>query len=304
MLEINTPRVIHQRSSRRTRIMKKLIPFTAFLVLAVLAACTTNPVTTNLEAIKKPVVDAKKTQVLGVLEVEISSEQGSVSSAKFIAANSGLSAKGVAVPINGTNWKFTPGTTTYMTDATFKYLQNTITLENKTGTSFSNLAMYALNTPTNLGGTAFTSVKTLSNGVVSNAVNVARAVMPTHGMSSVTAVDPAKADMMIYTPAEAAAVQAQLIAPGFTIAARPCSSTDSWPGILLERAERLARAPPPARADQPATRRRSLGRSSFHSRFRARARLENFRCGIWWSMNLEHSLLRVSRNKPLERLRV
>jgi uncharacterized delta-60 repeat protein len=190
------------------------------LAFAALAACTTNPVTpTNLEAIKKPVVDAKKTQVLGVLEVEISSEQGSVSSAKFIAANSGLSAKGVAVPINSSNWVFTPGTTTFMTDATFKYLQNTITLENKTGSSFSNLTMYALNTPTNLGGTAFSNIKTLAGvpltGVTAD--NVARAVMPTHGMSSVTTVDASKADMMVYTPAEVAAVQAQLVAPGFTM---------------------------------------------------------------------------------------
>jgi uncharacterized delta-60 repeat protein len=196
--------------------MKKLISLTAFLVLA-LAACTTNPVTTNLEAIKKPVVDAKKTQVLGVLEVEISSEQGSVSSAKFIAANSGLSAKGVAVPISGTNWKFTPGTTTFMTDASFKYLQNTITLENKTGISFSNLTMYALNTATNLGGTAFSNIKTLAGVPLTGATadNAARAVMPTHGMGSVTTVDASKADMMIYTPAEVAAVQAQLVAPGF-----------------------------------------------------------------------------------------
>jgi uncharacterized delta-60 repeat protein len=199
--------------------MKKLIPLTAFLVLAALAACTTNPVTTNLEAIKKPVVDTKKTQVLGVLEVEISSEQGSVSSAKFIAANSGLSAKGVAVPINGTTWKFTPGTTTFMTDANFKYLQNTITLENKTGSGFQNLTMYALNTATNLGGTAFSNIKTLAGVPLTGASadNVARAVMPTHGMNSVTTVDASKADMMVYTPAEVAAVQAQLVAPGFTM---------------------------------------------------------------------------------------
>jgi uncharacterized delta-60 repeat protein len=189
------------------------------LAFAVLAACATNPATSNLEGFKQPLLEKNKSQVLGVLEVELSSEQGSVSSAKFISTTSGLSAKGVAVPINSSNWVFTPGTTTFMTDANFKYLQNTITLENKTGTSFQNLAMYALNTQTNLGGTAFTGIKTLSNVSLTGATanTAARAVMPTHGMSSVTAVDSTKADMMIYTPAEAAAVQTQLLAPGFAL---------------------------------------------------------------------------------------
>jgi alpha-tubulin suppressor-like RCC1 family protein len=200
--------------------MKKMIT-SAVLAFAVLAACNTNPATnptTNLETIKQP--SNAQAKVLGVLEVELSSEQGSVSSAKFIETGStGLSAKGVAVPITASNWVFTPGATTYMTDANFKYLQNTITLENKTGTSFSNLAMYALNTPANIGGTAFSAVKTLAGVALTGtaASTVARAVMPTHGMTNVTTVDPNKADLMLYTPDEAAAVQAQLIAPNFTL---------------------------------------------------------------------------------------
>jgi uncharacterized delta-60 repeat protein len=202
--------------------MKKMFT-SAVMAFVVLAACNTNPTTnpiTNIETSKQPSIDSKKSQVLGVLEVELSSEQGSVSSATFIPTGStGLSAKGVAVPITAANWVFTPGTTTYMTDANFKYLQNTITLENKTGTSFSNLAMYALNTPSNIGGTAFSAVKTLAGVALTGtaASNVARAVMPTHGMTNTTTVDPNKADLMLYTPSEAAAVQAQLIAPNFAL---------------------------------------------------------------------------------------
>jgi alpha-tubulin suppressor-like RCC1 family protein len=202
--------------------MKKMFT-SAVMAFVVLAACNTNPTTnpiTNIETSKQPSIDSKKSQVLGVLEVELSSEQGSVSSAKFIPTGStGLSAKGIAVPITASNWVFTPGTTTYMTDANFKYLQNTITLENKTGTSFSNLAMYALNTPSNIGGTAFSAVKTLAGVALTEptASTVARAVMPTHGMTNTTTVDPNKADLMLYTPSEAAAVQAQLIAPNFTL---------------------------------------------------------------------------------------
>jgi uncharacterized delta-60 repeat protein len=206
--------------------MKKILTG-AVMAFAVLAACNTNPSTnptinpaSNLETSKQPAIDAKKSQVLGVLEVELSSEQGSVSSAKFIPTGSGgLSAKGVAVPITAANWVFIPGTTTYMTDANFKYLQNTITLENKTGTSFSNLAMYALNTPSNIGGTAFSAVKTLAGVALTEptASTVARAVMPTHGMTNTTTVDPNKADLMLYTPSEAAAVQAQLVTPNFAL---------------------------------------------------------------------------------------
>jgi alpha-tubulin suppressor-like RCC1 family protein len=200
--------------------MKKMFT-SAVMAFVVLAACNTNPATnptTNLETIKQP--SNAQAKVLGVLEVELSSEQGSVSSATFIPTGStGLSAKGIAVPITASNWVFTPGTTTFLTDANFKYLQNTITLENKTGTSFSNLAMYALNTPSNIGGTAFSAVKTLAGVALTGtaASNVARAVMPTHGMTNVTTVDPNKADLMLYTPDEAAAVQAQLIAPNFTL---------------------------------------------------------------------------------------
>jgi FG-GAP-like repeat len=201
--------------------MKKMLT-SAVLAFAVLAACNTNPATpsTNVEVSKQPVIDNQKSKVLGVLEVELSSEQGSVSSAKFIeAGSSGLSAKGVAVPITSSNWVFTPGTTTYLTDANFKYLQNTITLENKTGTSFSNLAMYALNTSSNIGGTAFSAVKTLAGVALTGttASDVARAVMPMHGMTNTTTVDPNKADLMLYTPDEAAAVQAQLVAPNFAL---------------------------------------------------------------------------------------
>jgi uncharacterized delta-60 repeat protein len=211
--------------------MKKIIPIT-LLALAALAACATNPTTTTLETIKQPAIDTKKTQVLGILEVELSSEKGSVSSVKFIEAGSagGLRAQGTAVPINSSNWVFTPGVTTYLTDDTFKYLQNTISLENKTGTSFQNLAMYALNTSSNIGGTAFSVVKDL-NGVAltgTTASNVARAVKPTHGMvdrntepglpANIGVEYPStKADLMIYTPAEAATVKAQLVAPNFVL---------------------------------------------------------------------------------------
>jgi uncharacterized delta-60 repeat protein len=212
--------------------MNKLISTTSFLALAALAACATNPTTTTLETIKQPSIDSKKTQVLGILEVELSSEKGSVSSVKFVEAGNagGLRAQGTAVPINSSNWVFTPGITTYLTDDTFKYLQNTISLENKTGTSFQNLAMYALNTSSNIGGTAFSVVKDL-NGVAltgTAASNVARAVKPTHGMVDRN-TDPGspanigveypstKADLMIYTPAEAATVKAQLVAPNFVL---------------------------------------------------------------------------------------
>jgi uncharacterized delta-60 repeat protein len=198
--------------------MKKLIPTTAFLVLAVLAACATNPVTTTIQ----PSQDAKKTQVLGILEVELSSRAGDVSSANFIeAGNSGLRAQGVAVPINATNWVFTPGVTVFDDSNGYdKFFRNTISFENKTGTSFQNLAMYALTTPSSVGGTGFTAIKTLAGTLLTGtaASDVARAVMPTHGMTNPTTVDPDKADLMLYSPAEAATVQAQLIAPNFSIA--------------------------------------------------------------------------------------
>jgi uncharacterized delta-60 repeat protein len=201
--------------------MKKK-PTIIVLTVTALAACTTNPVTNNLEGIKRQIIDAQKSQVLGVLEVELSNKQGTLSSAKFIAANAGgLSAKGVAVPINSSNWTFTPGDTKFVEDANFKYVQNTFALENKTTTGFQNLVMYALNTPTNLGGTAFSVIKYLDNLQplpLDPAISVARAMMPTHGnIFNTTTVDPNKADLMIYTPAEATAVQAQLVAPGFTI---------------------------------------------------------------------------------------
>jgi uncharacterized delta-60 repeat protein len=198
--------------------MKKLIPTTAFLVLAVLAACTTNPVTT----IVQPSQDAKKMQVLGILEVEFSSRAGDVSSAKFIeAGNSGLRAQGVAVPINATNWVFTPGVTVFDDSNGYdKFFRNTISFENKTDTSFQNLAMYALTTPSSVGGTGFTAIKTLAGTLLTGAAasDVARAVMPTHGMTDPSTVDSNKADLMLYTPAEAAMVQAQLVAPNFSIA--------------------------------------------------------------------------------------
>jgi uncharacterized delta-60 repeat protein len=200
--------------------MKKISSIT-LLTLVALAACATNPTTTTLETIKQPAIDTKKTQVLGILEVELSSEKGSVSSVKFVEAGNagGLRAQGTAVPINSSNWVFTPGTTTYMTDGTYKFLQNTISIENKTNRYFENLVMYAINTSSSVGGTAFTAIKTLSGTPLTGtaASDVARSIVPTHGMINPTTVDPDKASLMLFTPAEAATVRAQLVAPSFVL---------------------------------------------------------------------------------------
>jgi uncharacterized delta-60 repeat protein len=200
--------------------MKKIGTVIAFLAFTVLAACNTNPAS-NLEVSKKPARDSTP-QVLGVIELELSSGTGSVSGVKFVQAGAagGLHAQGTPVALTATNWVFTPGVTTDMADTNFKYLQNTFSLENKTNVPFSNLAMYALNTPAIIAGTAFSGIKALDNSLPSSSVAnaVARGMIPTHGMLTPTTVDPNKADLMLYTPQEAAVVQSQLTAQNnFTI---------------------------------------------------------------------------------------
>jgi uncharacterized delta-60 repeat protein len=196
--------------------MKRTTTIVGLFALAVFAACTSSPSTPNLKS-SQPAISAKKSQVLGMIEVEISSQNGAISSAKFVQPN-GLQAKGTTVPIKNRNFVLTPGTTTYMTDATHKYFQNTLSFENKTGVSFSNLAMYPVNLPASVGGTAFTAVSTLTNVALTGtaASDLARATLPTHGMSSITTVNPAKADMMLYMPDEAATVQTQLTVAPFS----------------------------------------------------------------------------------------
>ena len=203
----------------------KRITTISILMLAALAACTSNQSNPETNQASNPVqakpVQAKpaKSQVLGMIEVEVSSASGAISSAKILTPErSGLQAQGTAVAISNSNFVLTPGTTTYMTDATYKYFQNTLSFNNKTGINFANLAMYPVSLPSSVGGTAFTAVKTLAGVTLTGttASDLARATLPTHGMSSTTAVDPAKADLMLYTPAEATTVKSQLTVAPFS----------------------------------------------------------------------------------------
>ena len=198
--------------------MKRILTTTSLLAFLAFAACNTTPNTTPEQITQTKPNAASK--VLGVIEVEISSSDGSISSAKILGvnANGNLQAKGTAVAISNGNFVLTPGTSTYMTDGTYKYFQNTLSFNNKTGTSFSNLAMYPVSLPSSVGGTAFTAVSTLGGVPLTGtaASDLARATLPTHGMSSTTTVDPNKADLMLYTPAEAATVKSQLTVAPFT----------------------------------------------------------------------------------------
>jgi uncharacterized delta-60 repeat protein len=193
------------------------------LALMALAACTTNPVTLNKpENVNQPGKDASNAQVLGVIEVEISSEQAGAASAKFIPVGAQiLRATGTAVPIASTSFVFTPGATTLFTHSTNKYWRNTFTITNKTGVNFQNLVMYAMNTPANIGGTTISQIRYLDNSspTTDDAKTIARAVMPTHGMSLGIDpnVDPDLSDLVLLRSSEAAAIQSQLVAPNFTI---------------------------------------------------------------------------------------
>jgi uncharacterized delta-60 repeat protein len=232
--------------------MRRIIGITAFLAVAAVA-CNINSTST----LNNPAATPSKPQaakVLGMLEVEISSQDGALSSVKFVDANpkKGLQAQGIAVPYKSSDWTFTPGLTEYL-DNDFsnidprasRYFQNTIGFTNNSNTHFNHLYMYAVSLPTDLAGTPFVSIKTLSGVVLGriDAEAVARAIRPNHAMQhsflpkydldptdpfspyfdpsrfsdpSGLEVYPSRADLVYYTAAQTADVRSKLMQAPFS----------------------------------------------------------------------------------------
>jgi uncharacterized delta-60 repeat protein len=230
--------------------MRRIIGITAFLAVAAVACNINNTSTLNNPTQSKP----QTAKVLGMLELEISSQDGALSSVKFVDANpkKGLQAQGIAVPYKSSDWTFTPGVTEYLNDdfsnidpRASRYFQNTIGFTNNSNTHFNHLYMYAVSLPTDLAGTPFVTIKTLSGVVLGRpeAEAVARAIRPNHAMQhsflpkydldptdpfspyfdpsrfsdpSGLEVYPSRADLVYYTPTQTADVRSKLMQAPFS----------------------------------------------------------------------------------------
>jgi uncharacterized delta-60 repeat protein len=87
-----------------------------------------------------------------------------------------------------------------------RYLSITLDISNHTTINFPNLILYAASTPSNLGGTAITSM-TAANGSAITNTTLARRFMPTHGMTNTLQVSASTADLFLATPSESQQVK-------------------------------------------------------------------------------------------------
>ncbi len=180
------------------------------VLLLVLAACNAQPQQTG-DPPDKPFLGLLKVTVTGIGEAATPS-----ATAEFVNPAS-LEVSGQAatvVPVNGTtalnDVQFTRSAVNFSDDdsnlaAPTRYVYTTFALTNRTSTNFANLTLYAVNVPSNLGGTDIVSMSDATGAAITDAA-VARGFQPVHGMRPsglAYKVNADNADLQWITPSEA-----------------------------------------------------------------------------------------------------
>ena len=186
-------------------------------LIVIVTACST-PDTSS-----PPPTAERSSGILGLLEVTITGlGEGTTptATAAFVRADSAHLGpqSATVVPVNGANAPgdvfISPGTVGVFDDRSTpasRYVQTSFNLTNRTTLTFSNLTFYAVNVPTNIGGTAITSMTTATGTAITDE-SFARASQPVHAVrpnGRSLEVNPAIADLQVFTSQEAKSVQTQ-----------------------------------------------------------------------------------------------
>lgn len=160
--------------------------------LLVLAACTAAPPPSKGSPTRQ-----SNAQLLGLVEVTISTE-GQLSDIQLLKDSLNSQA---AVNLLS-NFTFTPTsgpTALNDTSRSRRFITTAYNVTNKSSSAVNNLMLVAVNRPNNLGGTAFSAI-TLNDGTKISDANLARSILPSHGMqdsAGTIQVNPSLASMQV-----------------------------------------------------------------------------------------------------------